>query len=314
MLEVTTQTLNPVLNVARFETLLASFLSSVDASPATLSTYEKGLRRFFRWLSGEEISAPDHSTIVAFKRYLTDAGLSANTVSTYMVSVRRFFQWTEAMRLFPNVGRSVKGAKASRRHRRDSLTVLQVRELLDSIDTETVSGKRDYALINLLVCTGLRTIEVIRADVGDIRQESSQPVLWVHGKGRSTKDDYVLLTDHVYRPILAYLNARGPISDSSPLFASGSNRNHGSRLTTRTIRGIVKAYLRRIGLESVRLTAHSLRHTAVTLSLQAGASIQEAQAMARHANINTTLVYAHNLDRLEHSAERRIESLLHGEQ
>ncbi len=301
-----------VPHLTDIESLLVSFLASVDVTPGTRAVYEKGVRRFFQWLSGNGKGNPNRDTIVAYKRHLTDTGMSANTVSTYLVAVRKFFEWTEAVRLYPNVGRSVKGAKASRRHRRDSLTVSQVRELLDSIDSSTLLGKRDYALINLLVCTGLRTIEVIRADVGDIRQEGNCPVLWVYGKGRSTKDDFVLLTEHVYRPILTYLSARGPVSDDLPLFTSGSNRNHGLRLTTRAIRGIVKKYLRQIGLDSVRLTAHSLRHTAVTLSLQAGASIQEAQAMARHANINTTLVYAHNLDRLQHGAERKIESLLHG--
>jgi integrase/recombinase XerD len=58
------------------------------------------------------------------------------------------------------------------------------------------------------------------------------------------------------------------------------------------------------------LTAHCLRHTAVTLALQAGATIQEVQAFARHANINTTLIYAHNIDRIRDAPERKIDALL----
>ena len=66
----------------------------------------------------------------------------------------------------------------------------------------------------------------------------------------------------------------------------------------------------RAGINSDRITAHSMRHTAVTLALIGGASIQEAQSMARHTNINTTMIYAHNLDRLDSPAESKIEALL----
>lgn len=60
---------------------------------------------------------------------------------------------------------------------------------------------------------------------------------------------------------------------------------------------MVKRHLQKAGFNSSRLTAHSLRHSAVTLSLLNGATLQEAQMFARHANIATTQIYAHNLDR-----------------
>ncbi|MBK7141481.1 MAG: tyrosine-type recombinase/integrase [bacterium] len=100
--------------------------------------------------------------------------------------------------------------------------------------------------------------------------------------------------------------------DDEPLFASVSYRNSRQRLSTRSIRRIVKVALRQCGLDSARLSAHSLRHTAVTLSLQGGASPQEAQAMARHSSIETTMIYAHNIDRIAHAPERRIAALLKG--
>jgi len=96
------------------------------------------------------------------------------------------------------------------------------------------------------------------------------------------------------------------------LFPSLSDMNLGQRLTTRSVSRIVKSYLRKIGLNSNRLTAHSLRHTAITLCLQGGATIQEAQALGRHANINTTLIYAHNIDRLTQAPERKIDAVLNG--
>lgn len=77
-------------------------------------------------------------------------------------------------------------------------------------------------------------------------------------------------------------------------------------MSTRSISGIIKARLRSAGYDSERLTAHSLRHTAVTLSLLGGNSLQEVQQFARHSNIATTQIYAHNLDRAKNKCENTI--------
>jgi integrase/recombinase XerC/integrase/recombinase XerD len=67
-----------------------------------------------------------------------------------------------------------------------------------------------------------------------------------------------------------------------------------------------------MGLDSKRFSAHSMRHTGITLSLKGGATIQEAQAMARHSSIDTTMIYAHNINRLLHAPERKIDDVLSG--
>jgi len=237
-------------------------------------------------------------------------GLSSLTLSAYLVTVRKFFEWAEGMKFYPNIARGIKGAKRSRGFKKDSLTVPQIKNLLSNIDRTTAQGKRDFAILNLLVRTGLRTIEVSRANIEDIRQESGEAILWIQGKGRDNKDEFVLLTEESLSPIREYLNTRGMAKNQEPLFVSTSNNNRGERLTTRTLSGIVKEHLREVGLNSGRLTAHSLRHTAITLSLLGGASIQEAQALGRHSNINTTLIYAHNINRVKNAPERRIDALL----
>jgi integrase/recombinase XerC/integrase/recombinase XerD len=132
----------------------------------------------------------------------------------------------------------------------------------------------------------------------------------VHGKGRGTKDEFVLLTPACLEPIRGYLGRRGEVTDENPLFTSLSGRNRRGRLTTRSVRRIVRLALLRIGLRSKRISAHSLRHTAVTLALIGGASVQEASTFARHSSINTTMIYAHNVDRIASAPERKIDALL----
>ena len=99
---------------------------------------------------------------------------------------------------------------------------------------------------------------------------------------------------------------RGTTDETEPLFTSLSNHNRGERLTTRSISGIVKSRLKKAGYNSSRLTAHSLRHTAVTLSLLAGKNLAEVQQFARHINISTTMIYNHALDKSKNGCSEAI--------
>ncbi len=293
-----------------FNEVIGRFLNSLDIMRNSKLTYKKGLRKFLLWLKSKQIQNPTRDDILAYKHYLEDQKLSSLTLSSYLVVVRRFFEWAESVKIYPNISKGVKGAKRSKGFRKDPLTIEQVKEFLRKIDRSNPLGKRDYAIVNLMIRTGLRTIEVTRADVGDIRHQSGDAVLWIQGKGRDAKDEFVLLTEITLKSIMDYLLTRGGMKDKEPLFTSLSDRNREERLTTQSIRKIVKKHLRNIGIDSKRLSAHSLRHTAITLSLLGGATIQQAQVLGRHSDINTTLIYAHNIDRIAHAPERRIDAVL----
>ena len=100
-----------------------------------------------------------------------------------------------------------------------------------------------------------------------------------------------------------WLSIRG--SDEGALFVSLSNRSNGERLCLRAIRGIVKKYYKLAGIVGNK-TTHSLRHTAITKAISAGVPIQKVKGLARHSSIETTMIYFHELDRLEDPAEAYI--------
>jgi len=299
-----------VQSAPEIDQLADRFIASLDVAPSSRETYRRQLKGFFLWMAQAGENNPDRETILRYKAYLTEQKLSSFSISGYIVAVRKFFEWTEGTRQYPNIARGVKGAKKAQGFRKDPLTVAQIHELLNSIPRDTLEGKRDFALLTLMVNTGLRTIEIERAEVADIRQETGEAVLWIQGKGHDTKDAFVMLTASVLKPVQEYLSARGAVKETAPLFTTTGNRGHGEALTTRSIRRIVKERLAGIDIVSGRLSAHSLRHTAVTLALLSGASLQDAQAMARHSNINTTLIYAHNISRIQSAPERGIERIL----
>ena len=245
-----------------------------------------------------------------YKRSLEADGLKNTTISTYIAVTRLFFRWTAQEGIYPNIADHIKGEKISREHKKDYLTAAQASDILKSIDTDTAAGKRDFSIVLLMTVCGLRTIEVARANIEDIRGAGEQTLLYLQGKGRTDKGDFVRLPEVVEKAIREYLKTRPEAKGTDPLFISNSNNNAGGRMTTRAISGIAKQSMKQAGYTSERLTAHSLRHTAVTLALIGGASLQEAQQFARHSDISTTTIYAHNLDKMKNTCADTIAAAL----
>ena len=287
--------------------LYNQYVSFIDASAATTKAYTGNVRQFIKYLYAHNIHQPTRETVIAYRDELK-ARCSAATVQNYIESLRIFFAWTEAEHLYPNIANRVKGATISKTPKKDYLTAEQAAAVLSSIDRDTVQGVRDYAMILVSIIGGLRVIEIHRANIEDFDKEGSTAVLLIQGKGRDDKGDFVKLPTAAADALKAYLKTRTELSKGEPLFTSVSHNSAGERLSTRSISGIIKARLKAAGYDSSRLTAHSLRHSAVTIALQAGNSIQEVQAFARHKSILTTQIYAHNIDRENSKCEESIEN------
>lgn len=291
------------------EDLLNSFINSLDAKPTTTNTYKKALQQFIKWLLDNGIYEIGREDLTAYKRFLM-ANYAAATVSSYITALKTFYKWLEAERITPNIAATLKGAKTAKGFKKDTLTPEQAKRILNNISRETIDGLRDYALFNLLLRSGLRTIEAQRANIGDIQQTAGQTILYIQGKGRDSKDDFIILTPATLEPIREYINARKEKNGEAALFVSHSRRNGGERLSIRSHSRIIKNAMRAAGIDSERLTAHSLRHSAITYSLLAGATLQEAKELARHTSILTTTIYAHNINRLAAKTENKIDMFL----
>ncbi len=288
--------------------LYTNFLSFLDVKEKTVDTYRKALKRLFHYFMENRITRPIRSDLIAFRDELK-ATCKASTVKTYLTATRLFFRWLEQEGIYKNIADKIKGAKVEHGHKKDALTVDQVKDVIDTFkESDDSTAKRDYAIFVLMVTCGLRTIEVVRADIEDLRTLGNKTVLYVQGKGKDEKSEYVIITREVEKAIRSYLATRKDATNKAPLFSSTSNNSKGKRLSTRTVSGLVKDSLVKTGLNSSRLTAHSLRHTAVTLSLLGGSTLQEARQFARHSNIATTEIYAHNLERIANPCEGIVSS------
>jgi integrase/recombinase XerD len=289
--------------------LIDRFISNQDVRDASKRLYKRTVELFFSWVGKRYLdrSQLTRETILEYKEDLIASGMSVLTISSYLTSVRRFYEWAETVRLYPNIARGIKTPRRKQQFKKSALHPTQVKELL-----EQQASLRDHAILNLLVRTGLRTIEAVRANVDDIQFKNGQRVLLVHGKGRDEKDNFVVLTDKAWLPIEAYLTQRGRVKSGEPLFISDSNNSKGKRLTTRTISAIAKGNLKAIGLNSREFTAHSLRHTTAVTILRAGGSLELAQGTLRHSNPATTQIYTASINeerRLANSGEALLDSL-----
>lgn len=301
---------NNNIQVGTFKSdLIHDYISFLDVSPRTLEAYEKNLKRFLEWMYSQGITQPQRCNVIEYRDYLLKDKAPA-TVQAYMVAVKLFFRWTGSTGIYPNIADNIKGAKVGRNHKKDHLTTSQVKAVLGAIDQETEAGKRDYAMLMLMFTGGLRTIEVSRAKLADLRTLGDNTVLYIQGKGRDEKDDYIKIPEATETAIRSYLSFKGIRDPEAYIFTSSSNNNKGQGITTRAIRATVKSRFKAVGLDSDRLTAHSTRHTAVTLALLAGSTVQEAQQFARHSDISTTMIYAHNLDKASNTCSSNIANLI----
>lgn len=294
------------------EALADRFAQFVDVSALTLKSYRSGVKKFLAFVNSQGISQPTRETALEYKRALSEKYAPATT-ALYLSSLRRFFSWCESEGLYPNIVSGIKSPKLSHEHKRDAFGGEELKGIIAGMSRESLEDKRNYAMFVLIASCGLRTIEVARASVSDIHRVAGVTVLNVMGKGHTSADAFVKLTPHVERALREYLIARGHVEEDAPLFASCSRRNYGQRLTTRTISGVCKTAMRQAGYDSKRLTAHSLRHSAITLALLSGMSLQETQAFARHSSMNTTLIYAHNVSRMNSQCEAAVSAVLFGE-
>lgn len=306
------------------EDFLNEFISSLRKAETTKNVYYRVLRLFFSWVEskGKKTNELTDIDVTEYLNELESVGRSQLTLSNYLNVLRRFYAWVEAKGYGCDITKLVETTTKTRVFHKQPLNPNQVKDLLSY--EKTSESLRDYALVNLMSRTGLRCVEVERANVEDITFMGGQRVLRVQGKGHKEKDDFVVLQPKTIAPILEYLRERNEeVKDGnkSPLFASESDRNNGGRLSTRSISRIVKNGLVNVGLDASHIyTAHSLRHSVATNIIRAtiasNGNISEgfklAQMTLRHANPSTTQQYTHFFEeeaRLAHGGEALLEDM-----
>ena len=276
--------------------LMNEFLANQDIRENSRKKYRDNLHVFIGWITrNADIANLQREAIIRYKAWLIDSGRTPSTVDNYLAPVRQFFKYLAENDIHKNITVGVKSPKKGQGYSKEYLKPEQITRLLASIDRKSNRGMRDYAIINLMVRTGMRCIEVARANVRDLRLEEDRWLFYIQGKGKWSKDRALGVTQKIVNPIAEYIDSE-LLREDSPMFLNHSYVSKNTRITTVTISKIVKRYLRSIGIDTIKISAHSLRHTAAITALKSGADILAVMSMLGHSKVETTMIYQRALE------------------
>jgi integrase/recombinase XerC len=268
------------------------FIESLRRRDTTKDTYRKALREFSKWLGQTEPTVLTSNDIQHYKDYIISKNLSSTSMSAYLTAVRRFYDYLVTTgKISENPAKKVKGAPRPRRHLTDPLSRSDVTKLFKAVDTSTPLGRRDETILNLMVRAGLNEIEIVRSDLRDLKTRAGQRVIYVQGKSKDRKDEYVVLTPAVEESLGRYIEDRGDSGPDEPLFWGVGNRAVKERITTRGLRARINHYFELSGIKKKGISPSSLRHTAAMLAIEEGATVSDLKQMLRLRTTESALQY-----------------------
>lgn len=271
-------------------------------SRETVGTYTRSLRAFREWMmlrGGRCLLVREE--IERYRDYLSgDRCLSDVSVSTYLTALRSLCQYLlTAGVLAENPARTVKGNSRPGDHSRKTLEEQEIASLARTMSGTDQLGKRDLAIVHLMLYAGLSEIEIVRANISDLEHTLYGTQLRVQGKGRRLKDQLVPLEERVMERLTDYLRTRKGPRSTDPMFVVHGRRNAGERLSTRAIRSRISMHMAAAGIDREGVTPHSLTHTAPLIWLNEGVDAEEVNRRMRHGSIATTRISVKKQERLQ---------------
>jgi site-specific recombinase XerD len=292
----------------------------------TAKEYERNIKTFFKVNDVKEITLDDirKVNIIDCENWVREMkieGLSPNTINRRISALSSLYKWllkyadnyTNFRLIFVNPFDALQDIrpKAVREKDTEFLTVSEVRKLLNSIKTDNVLELRNKTIIYILITTALRKSELINIKIKDIMTYNEYHVIKVIGKGN--KPDFVKLQPEGLKLVNEYLEKTNRSMEQNKdeyLFVGHSSNNlNGKKLSSTALNQMVQAECKKANIKK-HLTVHSLRHTAITLAILSGCSIEKVRDFARHSNISTTNIYIHSINKIKDNAGDYIAKLV----
>ena len=300
---------NPGKNALTVSRLVQKFLEYCEVnknqSAKTLENYRHYLGRFTTFAGSElAVSQVSLELVDKYRIFLNRLRdkldkplLTSKTQAYHIIALRAFLKYLVKQDIQSLAPDKIELGKLPGRTV-DFLERAELERLFAIIDTSTLTGKRDYAVLRTLYSTGLRISELVGLNRDEINLDTCE--FRVIGKG--SKYRIVFLSKDAAEAIKRYLAARQ--DDWKPVFINhgrgkalnGMNLNERKRITPTMIQYLVRNYAKMAGLVK-KVTPHKLRHSFATELLKNGADIRSVQDMLGHSSITTTQIYTHLTNR-----------------
>jgi site-specific recombinase XerD len=306
------------LMLGDYEAALGDYLrlnvAEGDASPHTVRAYYTHARQYAAWCMalGIDPRAAGDGTIADYRRHLVNQGYTRATIGVKLQAVARLYEamvWRGLRPDNPAAGVKAPRDETAPEERIKFLPLDAIPRLLALCDRHTARGRRDRALVALMVLHGLRVAEVAGLELGDL-EPGDPPALHVLGKRRKRRT--VQFTPNTAAILAAWLDRRDLEAGDGTraLFLALDHRTHGGPMSARAIRRVIDGLLERAGLKRDGISCHSLRHTFATWATVAGAPLPAVSAGLGHSNLATTGIYARLADKIKHNPALYLEGLL----
>ena len=269
-------------------------------SKQTAITYKISAEEFLNWLTDEKIKLKSVSVqnLLYYLIKRQSEGCSELTIAKDISGIRALGDYLVRKGMWEeNVALALDKPKAAK-HLPKVLSVEQIDALLGSIDTTTLSGKRDDALFELIYSCGLRISEACTLKIANVHLD--EKLILVRGKG--DKERIVPFGDRALEKILVYLNEVRPELVKGRNVAELFVNYRGEPISRK---GVWKRFQELEAQSGVEAKVHTLRHSFATHLLSGGADLRSVQELLGHSDLSTTTIYTHVTDRqLEDAHER----------
>jgi len=288
-----------------------AYLKQKDRSPLTISGYIHDIKLFLNWLhehkgpvSLDKIIGFD---LIGYRQQLQKkAALKASTINRRIQSIRQFFGWAFEQGLVKSdISHEVRFLRSSRPQRPEGLTSRESNALLRAAaSSRGILSKRNFALIQLLLQTGIRVTETVMMDFSDIKiSQRSGTVRIQDGDGLKVRE--IPLNNAARKAISAYAQEFNPSSAPGPLFRS----ERGTALSVRAIQMTITVLAKKANITRIPVSPYTLRHTFALNFLENNpGKLVELAALLGHDSLDTTAIYMQqSREALQNDVERLIQ-------
>jgi integrase/recombinase XerD len=284
------------------------FFTAIIRNRNTRAAYAQAVTQFFQWC--EKRGRPDleHIQPVIVAAYIEQHGGSAPTVKQHLAAIRMLFDFFVTGQIVStNPASSVRGPKyVVKRGKTPVLKADQARALLDSIETNTIVGLRDRALLGIMCYTFARVSATAGMRVEDYYQNGKRWWFRLHEKGGKRHEVPAHHNAEAY--IDAYIQAASIAGDKKGLLFRSVNKHRlltTNPMTRTDVLRMIKRRAKTAGLP-YSTCCHTFRATGITAYLENGGTIENAQAIAAHESPRTTKLYDRTADEITLDEVERI--------
>ena len=278
-------------------------LSSIDAQRG----YRHAIEEFIEWYCSEPRLSFSKTVVLRYRIHLESRHLAPGTVNLRLGAVRRLaYEASDCGLLSPDLAagiRRVKGVKKIGVRLGNWLTPEQSQRLWNTPDRHSLKGKRDRALLAILLACGLRRHEAVNLDFGHIQQREDHWAI-VDLKGKAGHTRTVPMPGWVKASVDEWLQAANLSAGKLFRRVNKNGSAWGDGLTEKAVWHVVREYARKAGIE--RLAPHDLRRTCARLCHAAGGELEQIQFLLGHVSIQTTERYLGCKQRIRGAVNDRI--------